>query len=127
MRDDLFWDGVALSAFLFNPLCKYIGVLVSDSAIMGTAYACFLYMLDHLNDVIPDYDSQRKHAIQSLFYRWKRVYSPIHALAFLCNLFYLELRLNLTRRHEILFVELGMGNLWLRVLHGLRPDGPSAL
>ena len=81
MRDDLFRKGVAFSADVFDPLCKCIGVLESDSATMGTAYACFLYMLDNLNGVVPDYDGQREHVIQILPYHWKCMYSPFHALA----------------------------------------------
>uniref|UniRef100_M4C2V7 Uncharacterized protein n=1 Tax=Hyaloperonospora arabidopsidis (strain Emoy2) TaxID=559515 RepID=M4C2V7_HYAAE len=115
MRDDPFWEGFALSADLFDPLCKCIGVLGSDSAAMGTTYACFIYMLDHLNGVITDYDGQRDHGIQSLFfYRWKRMYRLVHALAFFCDPFYSELRLNLTRHIGAHFVELGMGNLRLQ-------------
>ena len=114
MRDDLFWEGVALSADLFDPLCKCIGVLDSDSATMGTAYAYFLYMLDHLNGVIPDYDGQCEHAIQSLLYRCKRVYNLVHVLAFFCDAYYSKLSLNLTRHHGALIVELGMGNLRLQ-------------
>ena len=67
MRDDLFWEGVALSANLFYPLCKCIDVLGSDTATMGTAYKCFLYILDHLNGIIPNYDDQRERAIQACY------------------------------------------------------------
>ena len=81
---------------------------------MGTAYACFLYILDHLNGVIPDYNGQTNHVIQSLIYRWKRVYSPVHTLAFFCDPFYSELRLKLTRHHGALFAELGTSNLQLQ-------------
>ena len=78
---------------------------------MGTAYARFLYILDHLNGVISEYDGQREHAIQSLLYRWKLVYSPVYASAFFRNPFYSKLRPNLTHHYGALFVELGMGNL----------------
>uniref|UniRef100_A0AAV1VDL6 Uncharacterized protein n=1 Tax=Peronospora matthiolae TaxID=2874970 RepID=A0AAV1VDL6_9STRA len=88
---------------------------------MGTAYTCFQYMLDHLNGVFPDDDGQLEHAIQSLLYRCKCVYSPVHFLAFFCNPFYPELRLNLTLYHGALFFDLNMGNPRLQCCMTLDP------
>uniref|UniRef100_M4BS14 DUF659 domain-containing protein n=1 Tax=Hyaloperonospora arabidopsidis (strain Emoy2) TaxID=559515 RepID=M4BS14_HYAAE len=119
MRDDLFWEGDALSADLLGPLFKCIGVLESYSVTMRTSYTCFFYMLDHLTGVISDYDGQREYAIQSLVYRLKRLYIPFHALTFLCDPFYSEFRLNSTRHHGSLFVKLGMGKLRLQCLTAL--------
>lgn len=52
-RNNEFWAGVQVCAEIIDPLCKCIGVLESDSATLITAYACLVYMRDHIRNTAP--------------------------------------------------------------------------
>jgi hypothetical protein len=107
--DPMFWQGVNTCIELFDPICKCLGVLESDTATLSTSYTCFIYIRVHLLSVMSGADLC--YAIQRLHYRWDRIYSPVHALAFYCDPFFRQLRINVAATFGEETVELGKGDL----------------
>jgi hypothetical protein len=105
-----FWRNVDRSISVFDPICKCIGVIESDSATMSTAYACFIFVYMHVTEVFTD-DNERVRILQKVLYRWNRIYSPVHALAFYCDPFFRDLRLNVLSTFGRDAIELGKGDL----------------
>lgn len=80
-----FWRDVSTAIEILDPLCKIIGILESDSAPLSLAYACFVYIGVRLSqeDLRFGLDADEASALlDKLHYRWSRIYSPAHALAF---------------------------------------------
>lgn len=104
-----FWQRVNQCVALFDPICKCIGVLESDSSTMATTYACFVFIYVHISTVAPL--DECEPMLARLQYRWNRIYSPVHALAFFCDPFYFNFRRNVTTNLGDVAIELDNGDL----------------
>lgn len=112
VMDGTFWRSVATSVSVFDPICKSIGILENNSASLGTVYASFVYVYLHVGRVMKDEDA--KHLWTKLEYRWSRISSPVHALAFYCDSFYRPFRRAVASSSNELdrnALELGKGDL----------------
>lgn len=129
-----FWNGVEASISIFDPICKCLGAMESDTATMSTAYACFIYVYAHVTSTVVKLP-ERAHILKCLLYRWDRIYTPVHALAFYCDPFYFQLRKNVAAKLGSTAIELGHGNIKTQCRQGLvvmasrheTPDGSVAV
>ena len=51
INDGSFWSKLKIISTVFDPICKCIGVLESDTVPMSTAYACVVYVLIQIDDL----------------------------------------------------------------------------
>jgi hypothetical protein len=113
-----FWRDVNQSLSIFDPICKCLGVLESDSSTMSTTYACFIYIFIHITNLMEGDDCDR--LLKKLLYRWNRIYSPVHALALYCDPFYFGFRKNVFSVYGASVIELGNGDLSEQCRKGLK-------
>ncbi|KAI9982158.1 hypothetical protein PInf_008049 [Phytophthora infestans] len=106
VMDPQFWGNVSWHVKVFDPICKCIGVMESNSATMFTAYACFVYVFIHARETSPG-----DALLTKLIHRWNRIQSPVHALAFYCDSFYHPFRLAVAKLYGQDPIELGKGNI----------------
>ena len=50
--DPTFWKGVDRYIAIFDPICKCLGILESDTSTMATAYAAFVYVYVHIMKLV---------------------------------------------------------------------------
>lgn len=99
---------------ILDPLCKCIGVLESDSAPLSLAYACFVYIFVRLSDTETRFGLDKEdaeHVLQCLLYRWNRIYSPVHALAYFCDPYFFQMRDDVEKWTGTDALQLGKGSL----------------
>jgi len=92
-------------------VCQCIGVLESDSAPLSLVYACFLYVFVMLREQSVLSDKVRVDLERSLQYRWGRIYSHVHALAFVCDPYFFSMRSTILSRYGPDFLGLGKGDV----------------
>lgn len=105
----VFWRSVQSCVEVFDPVCKCLGVLKSDSSTLSTAYASFLFVYAHLSTVL--HDDDRTRMLSQVLRRWGRIWSPVHALAFVCDPYYYQMRLDVALKFGVECVQLGKGDL----------------
>ncbi|KAG1684526.1 hypothetical protein DVH05_011041 [Phytophthora capsici] len=91
LMDGSFWRSVFENVTIFDTICQCIGILESTTSTLSTVYACFVYIYLHVGRVMEREDTLRLQ--QKLLYRWRRIATPVHALAFFCDPFYRPFRL----------------------------------
>ena len=114
INDGSFWSKKIIST-VFDPICKCIGVLESDTVPMSTAYACVVYVLIQFDDLgknetlsAVDCTMMKK----CLLRRWNRIKSPAHTLAFLLDPLFKNFIAGVKRRTGGLeILELGNGDM----------------
>lgn len=112
--DPEFWHGIAAAISILDPLCKCIGVLESDAAPLSLAYASFIYIGVRLSneDMRFGLDADEgDFVLQRLHYRWNRIYSPVHALAFFCDPYFFDMRRDVEMVHGAEALQIGKGSL----------------
>ncbi|KAE9220734.1 hypothetical protein PF004_g13241 [Phytophthora fragariae] len=113
VMDGSFWRSISTSVSIFDPICKCIGVLENNSASLGAVYACFVYVYLHIGRVMDDKDAT--YLRKKLEYRWDRIASPVHALAFYCDPFYFPFRRSVAASTDQVSkkaLQLGKGDLY---------------
>lgn len=117
--DPTFWKGVERCIAVFDPICKCLGILESDTSTMATAYAAFVYIYIQITNLIREEDV-RSYMLSKLLYRWSRIYSPVHALAFFCDPFFYDFRVRVEQVEGAAAIELGKENLKEQCRHALK-------
>ena len=115
INDGSFWSKLKIISNVFDPICKCIGVLESDTVPMSTAYACVVYVLIQIDDLgknetlsAVDCTMMKK----CLLRRWNRIKSPAHTLAFLLDPLFKDFIAGVKRRTGGLeMLELGNGDM----------------
>lgn len=106
-------------AKILNPASTCLGFLESNISSIYDAYACFLFT----RSVIQQADisnKQKKELNQKFLYRWCRVFSPVHTLAFTCDPFHNDKRRNIQLKHGIDFIDLEKDQLASQRHRGLK-------
>lgn len=114
INDSDFWRDISAAIAVLDPLCKCIGVLESDSAPLSLAYASFVYIAVRLSDDDMRFgldEDDANHLLERLHYRWDRIYSPAHALAFFCDPFFFDMRDAVERKYGATALQIGKGSL----------------
>ena len=101
----LLWNGAKATHFVLDAVCQCIGVLESQQEPMSNVYACFIYIRLHLKNLPAPVKSSLQISedvltnlfTTSIYNRFKRIYSPIFALAFICDPFFDEMRASLAK------------------------------
>lgn len=108
LKDPSFWSGINTAISVLNPIAACLGLLESDTCTMSDAYASFIFMRAFIkcSCLTP---AQKQQIDVKLLYRWNRIYSPVHALAFACDPFYSDLRTNFSNKYGVELMELGKG------------------
>ena len=88
VTDVSFWKRVTDAHEVYNHICLCIGALESDDATMSSAYACVLSVRIHINNHPKLSSDEKGHLDAALIRQWKRIFSPMHSLAFKCDYFY---------------------------------------
>lgn len=74
---------------------------------MSGAYACVLSVLLHIYDCEHISYNQRQNLDASLIRHWRRIYSPVHSLAFKCDHLYHWFREHVEANYSKAMVYLG--------------------
>ena len=105
LNSNTFWKSLEKLSSILNPICSSIGFLESNFSSVSDVYAVFVYLRCVISNFDIDED-KRKYLDMKLIYKWKRIYSPVHALAFRCDHFYNEFRTNITKNRGKSLVDL---------------------
>jgi len=106
-----FWKEQASVAEILTPICRCLGLLESDYTGMSVAHAAFVYFLVNIRSEQRLPQNERDLLEVALLRRWKRIYSPVHALAFVCDPLFNSMRRNVGNTHGEDILTLGQGNL----------------
>ena len=106
-----FWTTNVILKTVFDLICKCIGALEADQSTMSLAYAAFVAVRAHIQ-TCPGFTANDRAAIDAKFlYRWDRIYSPTHALAFICDPLFCKFHSDITKSFGSEFLELNKGSL----------------
>ena len=99
------WKGTAGLEELLKPLCCAITHLEGDDATFSAVYACFVHIDYHINiiseDVLLHLKVDRDELLGRVLYPLGTIYSPAHALAFVTDPWYHDMRASMTRLHRL--------------------------
>lgn len=89
-----FWTGVEIAQFVYDHVCRWIGILEADEATMGTVYASARSMRMHMFYSQHINDTNIGTLGICLVRQWKGISSPLHSLAVKCDVMF-----NITHQH----------------------------
>lgn len=110
-----FWKDVRAANDVLQPICLAIGVLESDRATLSLVYAAFVFLFVKFSgpgdDCLELSAGDAHHLRSRLLYRWGRICSPVHALAYFCDPYFLAMRDRVVRKFGGDAVALGGASL----------------
>jgi hypothetical protein len=110
-----FWKGTVNLYRLLKPVTVASGNLEGEDSTLSCVYACFLGISYHvhvlLSDTLSVLQLNRESLIQAVYYIFKTIYTPAHALAFVTDPLFFDMPANLTCEYQAAFLGLGQGSL----------------
>ena len=109
------WKKTEALEVLLKPLCTAITYLEGDEATFSTVYACFLSLSHHVltipDAILQTLNVERDVLLQHISTRFKTISSPAHALAFVTDPLFYDMRKKLAELHGNQFLTLDCGSL----------------
>jgi hypothetical protein len=104
---------------LLAPICRCFGMLESDLTPMSVAYAALLFIFAHIRSAAALGSNERHLLETSLLRRWRRIYPPVHALAFVCDPLFFAMRRAVLESYGQDVLGLGFGDIMAQCRNAL--------
>eukprot|EP00474_Spongospora_subterranea_P011401 CRZ11859.1 hypothetical protein [Spongospora subterranea] len=110
------WKWIAAMEYILKPLCSAITYLEGDEATFSAVYACFVAIAHHAltipSTTLIQLSISREELLRYVHSRLKSIYTTAHALSFVTDPFFYDMRVNLFNLHGQAILDLGCGPLF---------------